>query len=50
MSKSEVVLKCGWCGRLVERLPEGKLRCPYCSHRVLYKIRADKLVKRVRAV
>lgn len=44
------VLRCGGCGRLVEKLPEGKLRCPYCSYRVLYKVRPEKLVKKVKVV
>jgi DNA-directed RNA polymerase subunit P len=43
------VLKCGKCGRVVEKPPEGRLRCPYCGCRVLFKPRAE-VVKRVKAV
>lgn len=43
------MLKCVKCGRLIEKLPEGSLRCAYCPGRVLSKPRKS-FVKRVRAV
>jgi DNA-directed RNA polymerase subunit RPC12/RpoP len=43
-----LMLKCGGCGRTVETLPEGRLRCPHCGSHLLYKLRKP-IVKRVKA-
>jgi DNA-directed RNA polymerase subunit P len=43
------MLKCSGCGREIEKLPEGRLRCPHCGSRLLYKPRQN-VVKRVKAV
>ena len=43
------MLKCGECGRMVEKLPEGRLRCPHCGSHLLYKPRQN-VVKRLKAV
>ena len=40
--------KCGECGREIEKLPEGSIRCPHCNSRLLMKVR-PKIVKRVKA-
>jgi len=33
--------KCVRCGKVIENLPEGIIRCPSCSFRVLEKVRAE---------
>jgi len=38
--------KCVRCGRVVENLPDGPVRCPSCSFRVLEKMRSE-VVKEV---
>ncbi len=40
--------KCLRCGKVIDELPEGIIRCPSCSFRVLEKIRAE-VVKEVKA-
>jgi DNA-directed RNA polymerase subunit RPC12/RpoP len=42
------MLKCSACGRQVEKLPEGRVRCPHCGSRVLLKVRPD-VVRKVKA-
>jgi DNA-directed RNA polymerase subunit RPC12/RpoP len=42
------MLKCSTCGRLVDKLPEGRVRCPHCGSRVLLKMRPE-TVKKVKA-
>jgi DNA-directed RNA polymerase subunit RPC12/RpoP len=42
------MFKCSVCGRLVEKLPEGRVRCPHCGSRVLLKVRPE-TVKKVKA-
>ncbi|MCD6549418.1 DNA-directed RNA polymerase subunit P [Candidatus Micrarchaeota archaeon] len=31
---------CGKCGRTIKSLDEHFVRCPYCGHRIIYKVRA----------
>lgn len=40
--------KCVECGRLVEKLPENRARCPHCGARVLYKPRPE-VIRKVKA-
>lgn len=40
--------KCVRCGKEIKDLPEGSVRCPYCSFRVVEKQRAE-VVKEVLA-
>jgi len=40
--------KCLRCGKVIDELPEGIIRCPSCSFRVLEKIRAE-VVEEVKA-
>jgi DNA-directed RNA polymerase subunit RPC12/RpoP len=40
--------KCVECGRTIEKFPEGRARCPYCSARILYKPRRE-IVHKVKA-
>ncbi|PIU22428.1 MAG: DNA-directed RNA polymerase subunit P [Candidatus Diapherotrites archaeon CG08_land_8_20_14_0_20_30_16] len=40
--------KCVRCGKEFDGLLEGPVRCPYCSFRVIEKVRPD-VVKTVRA-
>ncbi len=35
------MLKCNECGRPIEKLPEGRVRCPHCGSRILYKPRQE---------
>ena len=42
------MLRCGNCGRLVEKLPEGRVCCPHCGFRMLFKQRPE-VVRRVKA-
>ena len=44
----ELMLKCTECGRLVEKLPEGRVRCPHCGSRILFKARQE-VVRKVKA-
>ena len=39
------MLKCSACGRLVEKLQEGRARCPHCGSRVLLKMRPETIQK-----
>lgn len=41
-------MKCGNCGRLVENFPDGKIGCPHCGFRMLFKPRSE-VVRKVRA-
>ncbi len=41
--------KCGSCGRDIDKLPEGRLRCPHCGSHILYKPRRE-IVKKVKAI
>lgn len=40
--------KCGKCGEIFNKLPEGIIRCPACASKVLYKLR-EPVVKKVKA-
>ncbi|HID60970.1 MAG TPA: DNA-directed RNA polymerase subunit P [Hadesarchaea archaeon] len=42
------MLRCSECGREFEKLPEGRVRCPHCGSRVLFKVRQE-IVRKVRA-
>ena len=41
-------MKCSNCGRRVEKLPEGRVRCPHCGSRMLFKPRQE-VVRKVKA-
>ena len=43
-----MMLKCSECGRMVEKLPEGRVRCPHCGSRILFKSRQE-IVRKVKA-
>ena len=44
----ELMLRCSDCGRAIEELPEGRVRCPHCGSRILFKPRPE-VVRKVRA-
>ncbi|MDI6642942.1 MAG: hypothetical protein QMD95_02700 [Candidatus Hodarchaeaceae archaeon] len=41
-------MKCSECGRPVEKLVEGRVRCPHCGSRMLYKPRQE-IVRKIKA-
>lgn len=43
-----MTFKCGKCGKVVEDLPDGLVRCPACANKVLYKLRQP-IAKEVKA-
>jgi DNA-directed RNA polymerase subunit RPC12/RpoP len=43
------MLKCSACDRLVEKLPDGRVRCPFCGSRILLKVRPE-VVRKVKAM
>jgi DNA-directed RNA polymerase subunit RPC12/RpoP len=38
---------CGQCGKEVQSIAEGMVRCPSCGYRLLYKVR-DPIAKTVK--
>jgi len=40
--------KCVRCGKEIDELPQGPIRCPVCSFRVIEKVRSE-VVKEVAA-
>lgn len=40
--------KCGKCGAVFDRLPQGVIRCPQCAYKILYKVR-DPIAKEIKA-
>ncbi|MFQ6129860.1 MAG: DNA-directed RNA polymerase subunit P [Candidatus Hadarchaeaceae archaeon] len=42
------MLRCSNCGRQVEKLPEGRVRCSHCGSRMLFKPRPE-VIRKVRA-
>ncbi len=40
--------KCVRCGKIFEAQLDGPVRCPYCSFRVIEKIRAE-VIKEIKA-
>jgi DNA-directed RNA polymerase subunit RPC12/RpoP len=34
------IYKCGKCGKEIDSMAEGIVRCPVCAYKVLYKQRA----------
>ncbi len=40
--------RCGKCGEIFDKLPQGVIRCPQCAFKVLYKTR-DPVAKEVKA-
>ncbi len=41
--------KCLNCGKKIESLPEGVVRCPVCGYRVVSKLR-DNISKEIKAI
>lgn len=58
--ETKMIYKCFGCGRLVDRkrlrkdkykdLDEYEIKCPFCSSKILMKIRPDNVLKRVKAI
>ncbi len=42
------MLKCINCGKIIEEFPEGRVQCPHCGSRMLFKPR-PKVVRKVKA-
>lgn len=39
---------CGKCGKIIDSLPEGVIRCPDCAYKITYKAR-ESVAKDIKA-